>query len=268
MGKGIFPQKGILSMFLLDDRIAIVTGSGSGIGEGIALGFAEAGAHIVLTELDEKKAEATAQKIRALGRKAIPVAVNVLEGAQVQQMVERTLAEFGKIDILVNNVGGTRATGGSLITDMKEETWDNIFEINMKSTFLCSKYVSQVMVRQKGGTIINIASAAGLRPHPVQLPYGAVKAGIVNLTQSLAVQLAQYNIRVNAIAPGKTVTPGTTYLSSMGDSHARARKEGTPWKELEVRKMWLWRQFIWLPMPLVTLPVSPSRLWEGPIWEP
>jgi len=218
----------ILSKFALEGRVAIVTGSGSGIGEGIALGFAGVGAHIVVAELNRERCEAVAKKIRAFGGKALPMVTDVLDNQQVKNMVDKTLAEFGKIDILVNNVGGTYATQGAMLMEMAEESWDKVIKINLKSTFLCSKMVSQVMARQKRGNIINIASAAGLRPHPVQLPYGTAKAAIVHFTESMAVQLAQYNIRVNCIAPGKIVTAGTAYLSYMGDSHERARKEGAP----------------------------------------
>jgi NAD(P)-dependent dehydrogenase (short-subunit alcohol dehydrogenase family) len=217
-----------LEKFYLDDRVAVVTGGGRGMGAGIATGFAEAGAHVVVAEIEPQKGEETVEKIRSLGRKALALRINVLDRSQVMAMVEKALAEFGRIDILVNNVGGTYATKGSLITEFDDEKWERIIEVNLKSTFLCTKNVSPVMVRQKSGNIINIVSAAGLRPHPVQLPYATVKAGIVNFTQSVAVQLAQFNIRVNAIAPGKIVTPGTDYLSYLGDSHARARLEGTP----------------------------------------
>jgi 3-oxoacyl-[acyl-carrier protein] reductase len=218
----------ILSKFTLDGRVAIVTGSGSGIGEGIALGFAGVGANIVVAELNKKRCEAVTQKIHALGAKALPMSIDVLDNQQVKNMVDKALAEFGKIDILVNNVGGTHETRGSMLMETPEESWDKVININLKSTFLCTKMVSQVMASQKRGSIINIASAAGLKPHPVQLPYGAVKAAIIHFTQSVAVQLGQYNIRVNCIAPGKIVTAGTSYLSFLGDSHERARKEGTP----------------------------------------
>ena len=228
MGEALSKTGGILSRFLLEDRVAVVTGSGRGMGAGIALGFAEAGANVVVAEIDTQKCEETAEKIQALGRKVLPLGVDVLDASQVKGMVEKALAEFGKIDILVNNVGGTYATSGSMITDFDDEKWERIIDLNLRSTFLCTKHISPAMMRQKGGSIINIVSAAGLRPHPVQLPYGTVKAGIVSLTQSVAVQLAQFNIRVNAIAPGKIVTPGTDYLAYMGDSHERARKEGTP----------------------------------------
>jgi len=227
MEKDVF-MKNILSKFSLKDKVAIITGSGRGIGAGIALGFAEAGANIVIAEIKKKESEEMARKIQAIGRKVLSIEVNVLESDQVKNMAKKVLAEFGKIDILVNNVGGTYATAGSMINDFEEDKWNRIIDINLKSTFLCTKYVSSVMIDQKGGSIINIASAAGLRPHPVQLPYAAAKAAILNFTKSVAVQLAQYNIRVNAIAPGKIVSPGTEYLSYLGDSHMRARMEGTP----------------------------------------
>jgi len=221
-------KKALFSKFSLEDRVAVVTGGGNGIGKGIALGFAGVGAHIVVAESVVDRGEAAAKEIRALGRKALPVVVDVTNGGKVKSMVDKVMSEFGRIDILVNVVGGSRGAKRAPIMDTEEEVWNLIIELNMKSTFLCSKLVSKVMVNQKSGNIINIVSGAGLRPYPGQLAYGAAKAGIVNFTQSLAVQLAPYNIRVNAIAPGITVTPGASYL---GNPEERAMKvKGILWK--------------------------------------
>lgn len=190
--------------------------------------MAGVGAHVVIAEAIPSKGKDTAEEIKALGRKALPVAVDVTNGEKVKSMVDKTMAEFGRIDILVNVVGGSRGAKRAPIMDTDEEVWNLIIELNMKSTFLCSKLVSRVMVNQKRGNIINISSCAGLRPYPGQLAYGAVKAGIINFTQGLAVQLAPYNIRVNAIAPGPTVTPGA---SDWGDPDERAIKvKGILWK--------------------------------------
>jgi NAD(P)-dependent dehydrogenase (short-subunit alcohol dehydrogenase family) len=215
---------GILNKFSLKDRMAIVTGSGSGIGKAIAVGFARAGANIAVVEISPDAGMATVDEIRALGRRALPLAADVLDTGQVDELVAKTMTEFGKIDILVNNVGGTRKSRRVPVVDMKEEVWDMIIDLNLKSTFLCTKAVAKVMTEHKKGNVINIASVAGLRPYPSQPPYGASKAALINFTQTMAVQLAPYNIRVNAIAPGTITTPSAGYL---GDREERARKRGT-----------------------------------------
>ena len=193
--------------FSLTDRVAIITGSGRGIGKGIALGFAEMGADIVVAERDEETAEATSNAIRDLGRSTQVVLSDVRESDQVDKVVKQTLDTFGHIDILVNNAGGMFR---SEIAKISERGWDAIIRANLKSTFLCSKAVSAVMMdRKTKGSIINIASVNALAGTPGSAAYGAAKAGIINFTQSLAIELATYGIRVNAIAPGVIDTPGT-----------------------------------------------------------
>ncbi|MFC1914434.1 SDR family NAD(P)-dependent oxidoreductase [Chloroflexota bacterium] len=220
-------EKGILSKFSLEDRVAIVTGSGSGLGKGIALAFAQDGAHIVVAELDASKGKATAEEVRALGRKALPIATDVLDSEQVKVLVDKTVAEFGRIDILVNNVGGTPAKRAPVVF-MPEDVWDGILNLNLKGTFLCSRAVSRVMMDQGSGNIINISSRAGLMPFPSQAPYGVAKAGIVNFTGSLALQLAPYHIRVNAIAPTMVATRNTGHHRYLGDMDERVQKRGVP----------------------------------------
>ena len=196
----------ILSSFSLENRVAIVTGAGQGIGKGIALGMAQAGADIVVAELGAGNAEKTAAEIRALGRKALVVPTDVRLASQIDNMVSLALKQFGKIDILVNNVGGLLGISGPLL-DTKEEDWDKGIALNLKSVFLCCKAVGKVMVSQKKGVIINIASFAGMGPYMPAPHYGVAKAGVINLSQTLAMELAPYRIRVNAIAPGTVATP-------------------------------------------------------------
>ncbi len=217
----------VISKFSLDDRVAVVTGGGGGIGKGIALGLAAAGAHIVIPELNASKAESTAAEVRALGRKALPIIGDISKSEQISTIVDRTLAEFGKIDILVNNIGGLLGRRARLL-DMPEEFWDIILDLNLRNTFLCSKIIGRVMAAQKKGNIINISSAAGLRPHPGQPAYGAAKAGVISLTESLAVLFAPYHIRVNCIAPTATGTPGYRFSLGAEDPDERARKKGVP----------------------------------------
>ena len=217
-----FTGKDVLSKFRLDNKIAIVTGSGHGIGEAIALAFAGAGAHVVIAALHQESADETAKKVEALGMVALPLEVDVTQGDQVPMMVERAITKFGRIDILVNNVGGPLKRRMSPL-DMPEDVWDAVIKLNLKSTFLCSKFVGRVMKNQNCGNIINIASGSGSRPYPDMIAYGVAKAGVINFTKTLSVCLAPYKIRVNCIAAGPTLTPGS---ASAGTVQQRAERAG------------------------------------------
>lgn len=200
----------MLQQFSLNNKIAIVTGSGQGIGRVIARTFAEAGADLVIADIRMDTAEATATDIRSLQRKAFTIQVDVRDKNQVDEMVTKTIEKFGCIDILVNNAGFGHMTVP--LVEMNEEEWDKCVTLNLKSTFLCCKAVSRVMMRQKRGTIINMASMAALGAYPMGANYSAAKAGIKNLTETLAVELGPYNIRVNALAPGVIETQLTAEL--------------------------------------------------------
>lgn len=218
-------EKEILRRFALDDRTAVITGGGKGIGKAIALGFAQNGANVVVAEIDAEAGRSAVAQIQSDGGTGLAIPCDVLDKTQVSELMAETLGAFGRLDILVNNVGATRSTPRRPIFDIEEERWDFIVDLNLKTTFLCAQAAAKIMKAQNSGNIINITSGAGLRPYPGQLPYGAAKAGVVNFTQSLAVHLAAYNIRVNAIAPGTIVTPGMAYL---GDMDERTRKRGVP----------------------------------------
>lgn len=192
-------------LFSLADRVAIVTGAGRGLGRAAALGLAQAGADVVVVARTATEVETTGTQVRAIGKRALVVRADVRVSEQVADMVRRTLAEFGRVDILVNNVGGAFLMPVSRLT---EEDWDSLIVRNLKTCFLCSKAVADTMIQQRKGSIINIASTEALRAAPFNAAYGAAKAGVINLTQSLAVELAQYNIRVNAIIPGFIESPG------------------------------------------------------------
>lgn len=192
-----------LSIFALTDKVAVVTGSGRGIGKGIALGFADVGADVVVSARSAAEIEAVAAEIRGKGRRALAVPTDTRNVDQVKNMVDRAIAEFGKIDILVNNAGGAF---GAPFLQVSENAWDAVIRENLKSVFLCTKAVVEGMVRQNGGSIINVSSLAGQVPYPNWSAYGAAKAGVLNLTQTLAVELGPHNIRVNAILPAYVET--------------------------------------------------------------
>jgi NAD(P)-dependent dehydrogenase (short-subunit alcohol dehydrogenase family) len=193
-----------LSIFNLGEKVAIVTGSGRGIGKAIALGLADAGAKMVLVARTLTEIEATADEVRAKGGTALPVRADVQDSQQIASLVSRTIKEFKRIDVLVNNAGGI--TKVAPVLELSEEIWDADVKRNLKSIFLCSQAVARIMARQNKGSIINIGSLAGSRPVPGQLAYSAAKAGMANLTQGLAIEWGRYNIRVNTIMPGTTMT--------------------------------------------------------------
>ncbi len=210
-------KEDIFSKYSLKDKVAIVTGGGAGIGEGIALNFGAAGASVVVAELNPVTCEAVAQKLQASGTQALPIVVDVTNSKQVQQMVEQAVKKFGRIDILVNNAGGVMNARIPML-EMPDETWDAVINLNLRSVFLCCKYVGRVMREQKRGSIINIASGAIEHPFPRQVAYGAAKAGVIHLSKSLAIYLAPFHIRVNCVAPGPT--------ADEGDSLEEAQRRG------------------------------------------
>jgi len=191
------------SLFDLTNRVAIVTGAGKGIGKALALGLAQAGAGVVVVARTAADIEKTAEEIRALGRRALAVPADVQEEEQVTNMVKRTLEEFNRVDILVNNVGG-----GPRRAALKQSVryWDAIMRLNLTTTLLCSKAVAVPMKEQGKGNIINIASTIGRGNMPEFSAYAVSKNGVISLTARLALEWAPYNIRVNAIAPGFVAT--------------------------------------------------------------
>ena len=195
----------------LNGKVAIVTGASRGIGRAIALALAGAQADVVVNYAGRADAaEETANAIRQIGRKALVYQADVADFQQVQAMVEATIAEFGKVDILVNNAGITR---DNLILRMKEEDWDTVMSVNLKSAFNTIKAVARPMVKARSGRIINISSVVGLYGNAGQANYSAAKAGLIGLTKTMAKELGPRNITVNAVAPGFIMTEMTENLS-------------------------------------------------------
>ncbi len=189
-------------------RIAVVTGTGSGIGQAIAIGLARYGADVVVTELPNlvELAEGTAEEIRSLGRRALVCPLDVTRLDSIDQMVSGAFAEFGRIDILVNNAGINIAKEAFEVT---EEDWDRVLDTDLKGVFFCSQAVAREMIKSGGGSIVTVASVSGLVAFYKRAPYCSAKGGAVMLTRELAIEWSQHNIRVNAIAPVWVLTPLT-----------------------------------------------------------
>jgi NAD(P)-dependent dehydrogenase (short-subunit alcohol dehydrogenase family) len=191
----------------LEGKVALVTGAGSGIGQAIAVLFAREGANVAVNDIDPRSAEVTAARVTRLGRKAIPVQADVADAGEVGALVSRTIDELGGAHILVNNAGIPHH--GPMIEEQTAEHWDRVVSVILRGTYLCSRRVGQWMVSHGGGRIVNIASVSGLIGSPNLASYGAAKAGVINLTRSLAADWGKYKINVNAIAPGVIDTPLT-----------------------------------------------------------
>jgi NAD(P)-dependent dehydrogenase (short-subunit alcohol dehydrogenase family) len=194
----------VSSMFSLEGKVALVTGASRWTGRVIALEMARAGADLVVCARKAERLEAAAAEIRQLGRKCIAVPTDVENSEQVNALVRKAREACGRIDILVNSAGTDMPIPA---LELAEERWDAVVRLNLKSHFLCSKAVAPIMIEQGGGSIVDVASTAGLRASPTNCAYGAAKAGVMNLVMTLAVEWARYNIRVNAVAPGFIATP-------------------------------------------------------------
>jgi 3-oxoacyl-[acyl-carrier protein] reductase len=213
-------------MKLLENKVAIVTGAARGIGEGIALKFAEQGAHVAFTYVSEgssEKANALQEKLIALGVKAKAYRSNAGNFSECETFVNGVVKEFGSVDICVNNAGISK---DNLLLRMTVDQWDDVIKVNLNGIFYMTKQVIRPMMKAKGGSIINMSSVIGLMGNAGQASYAASKAGILGFTKSVAKELGSRNVRCNAIAPGFVETDMTSYLKE--GEQADKYKAGIP----------------------------------------
>ena len=193
-------------MNLLEGKAAIITGAAQGIGLGIAKAFAEHGADVMMTDVQHEKVEVASQELASrTGRRILASKLDVTDKAQVEQVVERTVNELGRLDVMVNNAGIHLP---NLIIDIRESEWDKVFDVNVKGSLLCSQAAARAMIEQaEGGCILIVSSASGKKPDTQGAAYCSSKSALIGLTRVLALELGEYGIRANAILPGATDTP-------------------------------------------------------------
>jgi len=213
----------------LNNQVALVTGAGQGIGKAAAMALAAAGAHVVVADIDQQKAEATADAILARQKKALAVQADVGDLAEIDRMVRQTLDRFGQIDVLLNNAGVTRRAD---IMDLTEADWDRIHRVNAKGVFFCLQRVAREMIPRRSGRIINIASIAGKGYEGASnAAYAASKGAVIALTKTAAQQLGRHNINVNSVCPGVTRT-----ALSEANLLVRAQEAGVSVEEMDRRR--------------------------------
>ncbi|WP_366922043.1 glucose 1-dehydrogenase [Metallumcola ferriviriculae] len=204
------------NLFNLSDKVVLITGAAGGLGQAMAIGLAEYGADIALADLKPENTNDILAQIHGLGRKAAAFKVDITDKDDVRLMVEKVHKEFGKIDVLVNSAG---INNRKKLEDYTEQEWDNIVDVNLKGTFLCSQAVGEIMLAQGKGKIINLASVSSVLGHPHHAPYAASKGGVALLTKVMAVEWAKRGINVNAIAPAYVRTSLTADHLAEGDNY-------------------------------------------------
>ncbi len=209
----------------LQDRVAIVTGGAQGIGRALALGLALAGAHIVIGDIKEQAAEATAAEVATLGRQALALRTDVSQVADIERLVHQAAATLGTVDILVNNAG---IGSDERFLDVTEATWQRVLDIHLKAAFFCSQAAARIMIPKGRGKIVNVSSTSAFVAGRASAPYAIAKAGIRMMTSALANELAPHGINVNAIAPGLIRTELTERSFGSEEALQRRAQEKTP----------------------------------------
>jgi len=209
---------------VIQNKVSIITGAGRGLGRTMALALAKAGSDIVLAARSSDQIEKVADEISALGRQALPIRVDVTSSSDILRMAERAVAEFGKIDVLVNNAGQKASFAHHKFEDIPEKEWMDLIQTNVNGTFLVSKIVGKTMLKQGQGNIINIASTFGVKAMPTHTCYSVSKAAVIHMTKGLAIEWADRGIRVNCIAPGSFELPGGDTDKNIAEVNDERRK--------------------------------------------
>jgi NAD(P)-dependent dehydrogenase (short-subunit alcohol dehydrogenase family) len=225
---------------LLEGRVAVITGGGAGIGGGAARLFAEHGATVVLAEIDEARANETAEEIRRKSGSAVPIQVDVCDPEQVTALRDQVLADLGRVDVLVNNVGHYVDHFQSF-AESTVEHWDALHRINLQHVLLVTHAFLPSMIERRSGSIINVTSIEGLRGYPADVVYGAYKAAVAQFTRCLGIEVGNFGVRVNGIAPDVTETPQVRY---------------SEWVPAEQQAMWP----VWVPVGRVGTPEDQARV--------
>jgi NAD(P)-dependent dehydrogenase (short-subunit alcohol dehydrogenase family) len=207
-------------------KVALVTGAGAGMGLAAAEAFAEAGAAVVLADRDEASVRAAAEKLTAAGHKAIVVVCDVADDAQVAAMIDRAVAEFGRLDAAYNNAGVN--SDEVLLGDVKDEEWDRIMSINLRGMWVCMREQLRVMLKQGSGAIVNCSSLGGVVGSPGRGAYAAAKHGVIGLTRSAALEYVIKGIRINAVCPGMIQTPMADFVTKGSKERAAAMAKKAP----------------------------------------
>ncbi len=216
----------LIDLFRLDGKVAVVTGSGRGIGRGIAIGLADCGADVVVTARRQDEIDEVVGQVRARGRRAVGIAGDVTDAEVVRGLVDRAVAEMGRLDVWVSNAGGSEYKGNYATLEMPDEHWDAQFALNLRPHFIAAKACAKVM--GAGSSIIGISSTATLGPSPRYGAYGAAKAGMNQLTRTLSIDLAPQGIRANAIAVGIVPTESLTTIGGADDKMIEAMRKTVP----------------------------------------
>jgi NAD(P)-dependent dehydrogenase (short-subunit alcohol dehydrogenase family) len=256
--KGFIMPSNAYPRFDLPDQVVLITGAARGIGQATALACAHAGAHIALGLRDVKSAGELVQQIKSLGRKVLPLQMDVTKVDQIQSAIQQAASHFGRLDVLVNNAGAGRAADA---IDVPEKDFDEILTLNLKSTFFASQAAAKIMIPQKSGRIVNLSSQAGFVALPKSSVYCTTKAAISHLTKCLACEWGPHNITVNAVAPTFIRTPGTQGALTNPESRAHILsmiKLGHPGEPMDVAAA-----IIFLASPAASMITGTTLLVDG-----